>query len=302
MTVGIDPGSQNIRLIKDGKIVFDETNQIFFSRPTGEKILGIGDCKLTEEAIKIKPVNCVIYDFHAFELLVRQAVKSIGGSRSFLPKSLKSYWNIPTHASEVDKRAYRDSGEHCNAVEVYLIFQAYSAAVGMDILFEKKDFILIDFGASKIDITIFINSKIEAVGYIPMGTWKIFSLIKNHLHRVCNIDASDEEILNLFKELDEDNERIEIQYTQINSNEIRSILDGFFYLVNDEYRETIEHLIKNPDIRKVILNGVYFTGGGSMIDFLRKQIKLDEEIKVFVSRAPLLDTANGLAKIIEAVK
>ena len=74
-------------------------------------------------------------------------------------------------------------------------------------------------------------------------------------------------------------------------------MDNFFNLVNDEFIEAIERVSNHPDIEKVIMNGVYFTGGGSTINFLREQIKLDDRIKRSLSQNPLLDNINGLKQI-----
>ncbi|MTI29884.1 rod shape-determining protein [Xanthovirga aplysinae] len=68
------------------------------------------------------------------------------------------YFSLPINATEVEKRADRDSAEHAGAKEVNMIYQPLAAAIGMGIFFEKIDFILIDFSASKIEITIFANA------------------------------------------------------------------------------------------------------------------------------------------------
>jgi rod shape-determining protein MreB and related proteins len=96
-------------------------------------------------------------------------------------------------------------------------------------------------------------------------------------------------------------DEIKIQYKTIKTKEIQDLLDNFFNLVNDQILETIELVSNHPDIEKIIINGVYFTGGGSTIDYLRKQIKLDSRIKSTVSQTPLLDNINGL-KVIMADK
>ena len=117
-TIGIDPGSQNLRIIKDGQLVFNEESQISIDK-VDNILSGLGDSiRTTSKDVSIKPVNYVIADFQAFEMLLRGAIKKRLNSRSvlFLPKSYIMYYSIPTSSTEIEKRAYRDSAEHAGAV------------------------------------------------------------------------------------------------------------------------------------------------------------------------------------------
>ena len=296
-TIGIDPGSQNIRIIKDGEIIFNEQSQISINR-IENVFTGFGDAiGTTAEDITIRPVNYVIADFQAFEMLLRGAIKKGANPRRLLPPSYIMYYSIPTSTTEIEKRAYRDSAEHAGAVEVHMVYQSCCSAIGMNILFEKKNFILIDFSSSKIEIIIFANSLIISDGVIRHGTWKIFRLLRNYIRRKHKVELSDKEIENILTTLDGTKDEIKIQYTTIKIKEIQDVLANFFNLVNDEFIEAIERVSSHPDIEKVIMTGVYFTGGGSTIDYLREQIKLDDKIKKNLSQNPFLDNINGLKQI-----
>jgi rod shape-determining protein MreB len=300
-TIGIDPGSQNLRIIKDGQLVFNERSEISIDKV--QNILsGLGDSiRTTSNDIPIKPVNYAIADFQAFEMLLRGVIKKRLNSKSvlLLPKSYIMYYSIPTSATEIEIRAYRDSAEHAGAVEVHMVYQSCCAAVGMNILSEKKNFILVDFSSSKIEMIVFANSLIISQGVIRLGTWKILRLIKNYVRRKYKIELGDKEIEDILTKANKNQtkDEIEIQYTTIKIKEIQDLLDNFFNLVNDEFIETIERVSSHPEIEKVIMNGVYFTGGGSAIDFLREQIKLDDRIKRSLSQNPLLDNIDGLKQI-----
>jgi len=298
-TIGIDPGSQHLRIIKNGELVFNELSQISFNK--ADSILtGLGNSiGTTPNDVTVKPVDYGIADFHGFEMLLRGAIKKGLDSKSLLPKSYKMYYSIPTSSSEIEKRAYRDAGEHSGAIEVYMIHQSCCSAVGMNLLFEQKHFILIDFGSSKIEMTVFANSIPISVGIIRMGTSKISRLLKNFLRRKHKLNVSENEINFLFAELKKHTDEIKIRYATIKISEIQDVLDNFFAIVNDEFIETIERVSSHENIEKAITTGVYFTGGGSTIDFLRDQIKVDSRIKRTVSQDPLLDNVNGL-KIIMA--
>lgn len=300
VTAGVDPGSQNLRIIKDGELVFNEESQITVNIQKNV-FTGVGkSIGNTTNDLIIKPVNYVIGDFQGFEMLLRGALNKASKAKRLLPPTYIMYYSIPTTATEVERRAYRDSAEHAGAAEVYTVTQDYCSAIGMNILLDKSNFILIDFSASKIEIVIFADTLVIANGAIRYGTWKIFSLLKNHIRRKYRIDLNDKEVENLLIALDENRsaDEVKVHYTSIKVSEIQDVLDNFFNLVNDQILETIESVTSHPDIAKVIANGVYFTGGGSMFKFLRDQIKLDERIRRTLSQNPLLDTVNGLKQII----
>lgn len=208
------------------------------------------------------------------------------------------YFCIPTSTTEIEKRAYRDSAEHAGAIEVHMIYQSCCSAIALNILFEQKHFILVDFGHSKIEMTLFANSLPISVGVIRMGTSKIYRLLKNFLKRKYKVIVTDKEVDFILTELKTNNDEIKIQYTAVKVRELNDLLDNFFVIVNDEFIETIERVSGHGDIEKIITTGVYFTGGGSSIDFLREKITLDKRIKMTVSQNPLLDNINGLKRIL----
>lgn len=296
-TIGIDPGSEHLRIIKDGELVFNESSQVSVDKTTSI-LTGLGNSiRLTEADVTIKPVDCAIADFQGFEMLLRGAIERGLKSNTIIPKSYKMYYCIPTSATEIEKRAYRDSAEHTGAIEIHMIYQSCCSAIGLNILFEQKHFILIDFGGSKIEMTIFVNSLPISVGVIRMGTSKIYRLINNFLRRNHKLNVTDKEIDLLLTEMQKNNEEIKIQYTTVKAGEIQNLLDNFFALVNDEFIETIERVSSDSDIEKAMTTGIYFTGGGSTIEFLREQITLDNRIGRTVSQNPMLDNINGLKEV-----
>jgi rod shape-determining protein MreB and related proteins len=299
-TLGIDPGSRFLRIIRNEKLVFNEHSQISIDK--GEHtVSGSGDSiRTTTEDVVVQPVSCVPTDFQAFEMLLRGAIKKALPSNSILglPKSYRLYYSIPTSSTEIDKRAYRDAAEHVGAVEVYMVHQCICSAVGMNILFETKDFIVIDFSSSKIDIVVFANSLIISEGVVRMGTRQISKLLRNHLRRKHKIELNEGESEDVLKGLSHGRTgEVKIQHATLNVEEIQALLDNFFSLVNDEFMEAIEQVSDHPDIEKVIRNGVYFTGGGSTIGVLRDQIQSDDRIKRTLSSDPMFDTINGLKRI-----
>ncbi|MBL3659011.1 hypothetical protein [Fulvivirga sediminis] len=84
-TIGVDPGSQNLRLIHNNELIFNETAELSID-PETNKVSGYGDEAIHAEPNKlIKPVNAVIADFHGFERLLRGSMKRALNELGFLP-------------------------------------------------------------------------------------------------------------------------------------------------------------------------------------------------------------------------
>ena len=284
-TIGIDPGSRYLRIVKDGELVFNEPMQL----------------TRAEDKTVVFPVNYTICDFHSFETVLRKALKQIAPAKSLFPRSYKMIFSIPSGTSEIEKRAYRDAAECAGAVEVYMIYQSYCSAMAMNLLSEKKDFILIDFGSSKIEMTVFADGVFIDSGTVRMGVSKILRILKNYFRRKYKVDLREGEIESMLTSLktSEISNEIKIKTITIRVEEILNSIESVFNLVNDEFLEVLERISAHPSGNKILMNGIYFTGGGATIDILRAQIKLDERISTSVSKNPLLDTINGL-KIVMA--
>jgi rod shape-determining protein MreB len=299
-TIGVDPGSQNLRIIQGGKVFFNERASVSLNKKTSV-ISGIGSSvRVGPDDVIISPVNYTPGDFHGFEMLLRGAIRADRNPNTIFGSTYKMHFCVPANATEVDKRAYRDSGEHAAAKEVYMIHQNVCSAIGMNILHEVKDFILVDFGASKVEVSVFVNSVPVSSGLLRMGIWKIESLIRNHVLRDYQVQLSDSDVGNSLRSFtgDKSGQSIRIRDLTIPAVEIQDLLDSFFSLVNDEVSTTIERASSHPNLQKALVNGTYFTGGGSSNGYLRQQIRLDNLIASHVSSHPQLDNINGLGKVI----
>lgn len=297
-TIGIDPGSHHLRIIRNGEMVFDELSQISFDRKT-KIVTGLGSsAKSSESEVIIRPIDNSIADFLGFEMLLRGAMKKAIYSNSPFSKSYIMYFCIPSGATEGEKRVYRDSAEHAGAIEVYMIRQCFCAALGLNVLFEKRHFILIDFGSSKIEMTVFVESQPISAGVVKMGTSRIFRFLKNFFRRKYDISLADSEIESLLAEMHRNTDEIKVMYRTIEASEIHLNLSNVFALINDELTETFDRASDNPGVEKALMAGIFFTGGGSTIPLFREKINFGKKPIITLSQNPLLDNIIGLRKII----
>lgn len=288
--IGVDAGSETFRITNDKEVIFNEPSKISFT-PDG-KVSGFGNSVATHN-LTICPVNFVSVDFIRFEQLLRAAIKQSVASKSRYFTSLTNmYMSMPITSTPLEHRAHIDSCQHCGAANVYLIPQPYCAAVGLGILAEKKDFVLIDFGASKTEITVFTNATVVAQGSVRFGTWKLKQMVKNHLKNQQQT-LSNQEIDQLIKLPSQT-----IEGKGIEQESLQEVYNLFIGILKDKILEVIELARQKHNLDTALGNGVYFTGGGANIDWLVEQIGQTCDFNYQISQNPLLDVSNGLIKII----
>ena len=127
--IAMDLGTANTIIISDDKIVVDEPSVVALDRRT-DKMIAVGErakmmYEKTHENIRtIRPLrDGVIADFSACEQMMRGLIKMVhSGRRFFGSPSLRMVIGVPSGSTEVELRAVRDSAEHADGRDVYLIF------------------------------------------------------------------------------------------------------------------------------------------------------------------------------------
>jgi rod shape-determining protein MreB and related proteins len=160
--IAIDLGTANTLIIHNDQVVVDAPSIVAMDRTTGA-FLAVGETAMqmhgkTHDNIRtIRPLkDGVIADFVASEHMIRELIKSIPGltGRLFAP-SLRMVICIPSGITEVEKRAVKDSAEHANAKEVYLIHEPMAAAIGIGVdVLEPKGNMIIDIGGGTTEIAV----------------------------------------------------------------------------------------------------------------------------------------------------
>ncbi len=302
--IGIDAGSENLRIVENDKIIFNDTSILSVDTSNGV-VSGIGkSIKNTTNNKSIKPINYAISDFQAFEEYLKAAIKEGMQQTGILIPSLISYFCIPTAITEVEKRAIRDSAEHSGSKELYMINSSVASSINLNLLFEKKNYILIEFSASKFDINVFSDSLFITIGSVRLGTEKINKLIQNHILRTTKNKVEINKIENVLNQLHllGNNKDELLKSIYIEEIAIDTIINSYITIINDEIYSVFEAIKANENYTKIITNGIYFTGGGTYYKALIEKINFGIDIHKHYSETPLLDSINGLKKVMTSPK
>ena len=174
--IAMDLGTANTIIISDDKIVVDEPSVVALDRRT-DKMIAVGaKAKMmyekTHDNIRtIRPLrDGVIADFSACEQMMRGLIKMVHTSSRLFSPSLRMVIGVPSGSTEVELRAVRDSAEHADGRDVYLIFEPMAAAIGIGIDVEAPEgnmivdiggISLIRAGAKNFNDVVIVPSKAE---------------------------------------------------------------------------------------------------------------------------------------------
>ena len=159
--IAIDLGTANTIIIHNDKVVVNEPSIVAIDQNSG-KLIAIGEKAWqmhgkTHENIKtVRPLrDGVIADFDAAEQMIRGMIKMINKKPQMFNPALKMVVCIPSGATEVERRAVRDSSEHAGGRDVYMIFEPMAAAIGIGIDVEAPEgSMVVDVGGGTTEIAV----------------------------------------------------------------------------------------------------------------------------------------------------
>jgi rod shape-determining protein MreB len=323
--IAIDLGTANTLIIHKDKIVVDEPSIIAIDRNTN-KVLAIGRDAMnmhekTHENIKtIRPLkDGVIADFEAAELMIKGMIKMIDlKRRSFMPTSHRMVICIPSGITEVEKRAVRDSAEHANAKEVYMIYEPIAAAIGTGIkIDEPMGSMIVDIGGGTTEIAVIALSGIVCDQSIRVAGDTFTKDILDYMRRQHNLligERSAEKVKiaigSALTELDDAPDDYEIRgrdlmtgipkVIKISYSEIAFALDKSVSKIEEAVLKALE--ISPPELSADIYDrGIHLTGGGAMLKGLDKRLALKTKLPIHIADDPLRAVVRGTGEALKNI-
>ncbi|WP_422355536.1 rod shape-determining protein [Roseivirga pacifica] len=323
--IAIDLGTANTLIIHKDKIVVDEPSIIAIDKNTN-KVLAIGKEAMnmhekTHENIKtIRPLkDGVIADFEAAEMMIKGMIKMIDlNKRSFMPSSHRMVICIPSGITEVEKRAVRDSAEHANAKEVYMIYEPIAAAIGTGIkIDEPVGSMIVDIGGGTTEIAVIALSGIVCDQSIRVAGDTFTKDILDYMRRQHNLligERSAEKVKiaigSALTELDDAPEDYEIRgrdlmtgipkVIKISYSEIAFALDTSVSKIEEAVLKALE--ISPPELSADIYDrGIHLTGGGALLKGLDKRLALKTKLPIHIADDPLRAVVRGTGEALKNV-
>jgi len=314
--IAIDLGTANTLIIHNDKVVVDEPSIVAKNIRTGD-VVAIGKRaqqmhgKTHKEIETLRPLkDGVIADFQASEQMIRGFIKMLKMRKSIVAPSLKMVVCIPSGVTEVEKRAVIDSAEHAGAKDVWLIHEPMAAAIGIGIdVLEPKGNMVIDIGGGTTEIAVISLGGIVCDKSIRVAGDELTANIQYHMktrHNIAIGDIMAEQIKihcgSALTELEEPPPNYAVHGRDLMSGVPKEVIVTYKEIAGalNNSIEQIEEAIMSalfstpPALSADIYNeGLYLTGGGSMLRGLDKRISTKTKLPVYVAEDPLRAVARG---------
>ncbi len=320
--IAIDLGTANTLIIHNDTIVVDQPSIIAKNRVTGE-VIAIGREAMmmhekTHEDIKtIRPLkDGVIADFEAAEQMIKGMIKMMDSSKSWFSSSHRMVICIPSGITEVEKRAVRDSAEHADAKEVYMIFEPMAAALGIGIDIEQPiGSMIVDIGGGTTEIAVIALSGIVADQSIRTAGDQFSKDILDYMRRQHNLLIGERtaekikiEVGSAMTELDHPPNDYEIRgrdlmtgipkIIKVTYSEIAFALDKSVSKIEEAVLKALENC--PPELSADIYdNGIHLTGGGAMLRGLDKRLSIKTKLPVHIAEDPLRAVVRGTGQALK---
>ena len=309
--IAMDLGTANTIIISDDKIVVDEPSVVALDRHT-DKMIAVGSkakmmYEKTHDNIRtVRPLrDGVIADFSACEQMMRGLIRMVhSGSRLFSP-SLRMVIGVPSGSTEVELRAVRDSAEHADGRDVYLIFEPMAAAIGIGIDVEAPEGnMIIDIGGGSTEIAVISLGGIVSNNSIRTAGDDLTADIQEYMSRQHNVRVSERmaerikiavgsALTDLGDEAPED-------YIVHGPNRITALpmeVPVCYQEVAhclDKTIAKIENANTPPELyADIVKNGIWLTGGGALLRGLDRRLEDKINIPFHIAEDPLHSVAKG---------
>lgn len=315
--IAVDLGTANTIIIYKGKIVVDQPSIIAMNVMT-QKVEAIGHAaammegKAPKHIQTIRPLrDGVIADFQAAELMIRGMVKMISSKSHVMTPSLRMVVGIPSGATEVERRAVRDSCEHAGGREVFLIDEPMAAALGIGLDIEKPEGnMVVDIGGGTTEIAVISLGGIVADKSIRVAGNAFTEDIMEYMFRQHNLKIGEPTAEKIKKTVgaalpdlgDEAPEDMHVYGSNritslpmevpVSYQEIAHCLDKSILKLETAIMAALEDT--PPELYADLLkNGVWLSGGGAQMLGLAKRFTDRIQIDFKVAEDPLHAVARG---------
>jgi rod shape-determining protein MreB len=325
--LSIDLGTANTLIYVRGKgIVLNEPSVVTVRMERGpggpktieavgheaKRMLG----RTPENMMTIRPMkDGVIADFTITEKMLQHFIKKVHNSKLYTP-SPRVLVCVPCGATEVERRAIKESAAGAGARSVYLIEEPMAAAIGAGIPVEEpRGSMVLDIGGGTSEVAVMSLNGIVYSASVRIGGDKFDEAIIGYIRRnygvligVATAENVKHQIGSAYpgKELKEMeikgrnlSEGIPRSFT-INSNEILEALQEPLYGIIAAVKAALE--ATPPELGADVADrGIVMTGGGALLKDFDRLIMEETGLPVVIADDPLTCVARGGGRVLELI-
>jgi len=325
--LSIDLGTANTLIYARGRgIVLDEPSVVAIRQDRGpggpKSIEAFGKAakgmlgRTPQNITAIRPMrDGVIADFNITEKMLQHFIRSVHESKILRP-SPRVLICVPCGATQVERRAIRESAAGAGARKVYLIDEPMAAAIGAGMpVDEPKGSMVLDIGGGTSEVAVISLNGIVYSASVRVGGDKFDEAITNYVRRNYGIligEATAEKIKHEIGTAYPGKDLLEIEVKgrnlsegiprsfSLNSNEILESLQEPLHGIVSSVKTALEQT--PPELgADVAERGIVLTGGGSLLRDLDRLIMEETGLPVVLAEEPLTCVARGGGRVLELI-
>ena len=320
--IAIDLGTANTLIYLKGQgIVLNEPSVVAMRRENGPNgpqskmgLLAVGKEAKTmlgrspQNIEAIRPMkDGVIADFNITEEMIKFFINKVHRVNWFTPNP-RIVICVPHGATQVERRAIRESAERAGAKQVFLIEEPMAAAIGSGLpVNEPLGSMVIDIGGGTTEVGVLSLGGIVYASSARVGGDKIDQAIIDYMRRNYGTLISEptaEKIKNQIGSAFPMTDLMEMEVTgrnlaeglprklTISSNEILESLSDPLHAIEGAVKTALEQT--PPELAADISeNGMVLTGGGALLNNLDRLLTEETGVPVIIAEEPLTCVVRG---------
>jgi rod shape-determining protein MreB len=267
-----------------------------------------------ETITAIRPMkDGVIADFTTTEKMLQYFIRKVHQTKMLRP-SPRVLICVPCGATQVERRAIRESAIGAGARRVYLVEEPIAAAIGAGLpINEAQGSMILDIGGGTSEVAVLSLSGIVYSASVRIGGDKFDDAIVNYVRRNFGVligEASSERIKHRIGAAYPGKDLLEMEVKgrnlsegvprgfTINSNEILESLQEPLFGIVSAVKTALEQT--PPELgADVAERGIVLTGGGALLRDIDRLITEETGIPAVIAEDPMTSVARGGGRVLE---
>lgn len=316
-SLSIDLGTANTLIYMDGKIILDEPSVVAIRDDRGSKettVVAVGRNakemlgRTPGSILAIRPMkDGVIADFKITEKMLQYFIKKVINKSLFTP-SPRVLICVPCGATQVERRAIKESAMSAGAKEVFLIEEPMAAALGAGMEIDKATgAMVVDIGGGTTEIAIMSLNGVVYADSLRIGGDVFDDTIIKYVRRTKGIVIGENTAERIKKEIGCAFPSDTVNVKEFKGRDVAAGIPVGFDMSNNEVLEALSEPLNMivgavkialeqtpPELSADIAEyGLVITGGGALLRDIDKLIANETKLPVRIADEPLTCVARG---------
>jgi rod shape-determining protein MreB len=261
----------------------------------------------------IRPLkDGVIADFNVTEKMLQHFIKKVQGRAFHFPPRVAVC--VPHGATQVERRAIRESAEGAGASKVYLIAEPMAAAIGAGMpVQEARGSMVLDIGGGTSEVAVISLNGIVYAASVRIGGDRFDEAITNYVRRNYGILIGEATAERIKHEVGSAYPGQDVKEISVKGRNLSEGVPRSFTLNSNEILEALQEPLQGivgavkaaleqtpPELgADVAERGIVLTGGGALLTDLDKLLMEETGLPVVVAEDPLTCVARGGGRMLE---